>query len=144
MTTAAQADHIMAEIRTNYRRHLELAGVASGRLESDPAFGPDGKPVDSGHQLDTPEKIGEANKELVDGVDSYAIWHTHIGFKLSRDIKLTATIQDDKVTEATMYTLVPGEGWDGEELDVFDRDAIAWMLGEMGKNPARRPVAARE
>ncbi len=144
MTTKAQADHVIAEIRTNYRRHQELAGVADGSLAADPAFGQNGSPVDSGHQLDTPEKIGEANRELVDWVDSYAVWHVHIGFRASRDVKITATIRDDEVTEATLHTLTPGEGWDGEELDDTDREAIAWMLDELGRNPAHRPAPAQE
>ena len=143
MTTKAKADHIMAEIRTNYRRYLELEGVKIGSLENDPAIDRNGSPIDPGHELDTPEKIREANGELVGSVDSYPIWHSHIGFRNEDGVKITVQIQDDKVTDASLYILNE-EGWNRNDLgDCYDRDALAWMLNEMGWNPARRPARGR-
>ena len=124
MSTETISESIMDRIHTYHRQHMECGKNA----EQEPGV---------------TEKIRQNAHDLVERLDFYPIWHGHLTFRESKDIFIRVQMQDHKVTGASLCMLLE-DGWDTEELDTTDREAIEWMVNGMGWNPTAGKLVSRK
>ena len=127
MTKNAERDHIMAEVRTMARRHRELNALASGELVHDPALTEEGKPSDSGWELDTPEKLMKAVNETVGDVSLERTFR-YISFTGTDKIQVRVETDGNGETDRAHLVILRNGRWESEELDDLDTEDAAWLL----------------
>ena len=124
MSTETISESIMDRIHAYHRQHMECGK----NVEQEPG---------------ATERIRQNAHDLVERLDSYPVWHGHLTFRESNDIFIRVQMQDEKVTGASLCMRLD-DGWDTEELDTPDREAIEWMVNEMGWNPTAGKPVSRE